>query len=111
MAYDPSLADRVTDAFTARRVRFATKAMFGGLCFMVQGNMLCGVHKGGGMFRVGAQGFERALAVEGTRPMDFTGRPMTGFVEIGYEALGDDEARASLLDLAQSFVATLPPKR
>ncbi|MCB1389411.1 MAG: TfoX/Sxy family protein [Rhodobacteraceae bacterium] len=110
MAYDEGMAELLREALSDVP-SLTEKKMFGGLCFMVQGNMLCGVHKGGGMFRVGAQGFERALAVEGTRPMDFTGRPMTGFVEIGYEALGDDEARASLLDLAQSFVATLPPKR
>jgi len=109
MAYDEGMAELLREAL-AEEPTLTERKMFGGLCFMVNGNMLCGVHKGGGMFRVGPDHFEAALAVDGTRPMDFTGRPMKGFVEIGYEDLGDDTARAALLVLARGFVASLPPK-
>lgn len=109
MAYDEGMAELLREAL-ADVPTLTEKRMFGGLCFMVGGNMLCGVHKGGGMFRVGPVHFEAALAVEGARPMDFTGRPMKGYVEIGYEDLGDDASRAALLELARGFVATLKPK-
>ena len=109
MAYDEGMAELLREAL-AEEPTLTEKKMFGGLCFMVGGNMLCGVHKGGGMFRVGPEQFASALAVEGARPMDFTGRAMKGFVAIGYEDLGDDDARATLLDLARTFVASLPAK-
>ena len=53
---------------------------------------------------------EAALGVEGARPMDFTGRPMKGFVDVNDEAMDDDGRRAVLLDLAKAFVGGLPPK-
>lgn len=109
MAYDEGMAELLREAL-AEEAALSERRMFGGLCFMIDGNMICGVHKGGGMFRVGPERFEAALALPGARPMDFTGRSMTGFVEIDYEALGDDETRAALMDLARAFVATLPAK-
>ncbi|WP_334194413.1 TfoX/Sxy family protein [Pararhodobacter sp.] len=109
MAYDEGMAQLLRESL-AEAPDYSERRMFGGLCFMLAGNMVCGVHRRGGMFRVGAAQVEAALAVPGTRPMDFTGRPMTGFVEIGYDELGDDDTRAALLAMARSHVATLPPK-
>lgn len=112
MAFDEGLAQLLRDDLAHRP--FAEKRMFGGLCFMLDGNMLCGVtgeaKGGGGMFRVGPERMAEALAVPGARPMDFTGRPMKGFVECAPETLADDAARARLLDIALDFAATLPPK-
>ena len=109
MAYDEGLAEILRKAL-ADTPGIVEKRMFGGLCFMLDGNMLCGVHKGGGMFRVGPDRVEAALGVEGARPMDFTGRPMKGFVDVNDEAMDDDGRRAVLLDLAKAFVGGLPPK-
>lgn len=108
MAYDEGLAQLLRDDLADRRV--TEKKMFGGLCLMLNGNMLCGVHKGGGMFRVGKEREAEALAVPGARPMNFTGRPMGGMVECTPEALGDDATRARLLGLALDFTASLPAK-
>lgn len=109
MAYDEGLADILRDALHDTP-GIIEKRMFGGLCFMMDGNMLCGVHKGGGMFRVGKDTIAAALAVEGARPMDFTGRPMKGFVDVTDEAMDDDCRLAVLLGLAKAFVSALPPK-
>ena len=109
MAYDEGLAQILRDHL-AGWPGIAEKRMFGGIVFMLNGNMLCGVHAGGGMFRVGKDGEAAALAVEGARPMDFTGRRMGGFVDVSDAALRDDDRRAALMDLALAFVAPLPAK-
>jgi hypothetical protein len=77
---------------------------------MKDGHMLCGVHKGGGMFRVGKARHDAALAVEGAGPMRFTGRPMGGLVDVSDEAMADDERRAKLMALALKNVEELGPK-
>jgi len=84
--------------------------MFGGLAFMWRGNMLCGVHSGGGMFRVGKDNEAAALQVEGAMPMAFTGRPMGGMIDMSDAAMADDTARGAVLALAMQFVGGLPAK-
>ncbi|UWP99679.1 TfoX/Sxy family protein [Aliiroseovarius crassostreae] len=86
------------------------KKMFGGVAFLLSGNMLCGVHKNGAMYRVGKDNEGLALALDGVVPMAFTGRRMGGFVDVSPDALENDQTRAQLLQLAQGFVATLPAK-
>lgn len=109
MAYDEGLAELLrTDLAEADGIE--EKRMFGGLCFMKDGHMLCGVHKDGGMFRVGKARHESALAIKGARPMEFTGRPMGGFVDVAEEAMADDTRRAALLALALKNVEGLRPK-
>ena len=109
MAFDPGLAQLLRDDL-AEVPGITEKRMFGGLAFLLDGNMLCGVHKGGGMFRVGSAQEGAALAVPGARPMDFTGRPMAGFVEVDDALMADDARRQSLLGLARGFVGGLPAK-
>ena len=84
------------------------KRMFGALVFMVGGHMVCGVHQGGAMFRLG-QGAQ-ALAIAGTAPMTMAGRPMAGFVTVGPEVMADDTRRGRLLALALAHAAGLPPR-
>ncbi len=109
MAYDDGHAEILrelladTDGITERK-------MFGGLCFMQNGHMLCGVHKGGGMFRVGKENEVAALAVNGVDPLSFTGRKMGGMVDISDDTLGDDAALKALLALSRSFVGQMPAK-
>ena len=109
MAYDEGLAALLREDL-AGLDGVAEKKMFGGLAFMKDGHMLCGVHKGGGMFRVGKPHHEAALAIAGVSPMAFTGRPMGGMVDVSDEAMADDDRRAEVMALALENVASLPPK-
>ena len=108
MAYDPGLAQILRDALTGETV--TEQKMMGGLSFMWHGHMLCGVHKNGAMFRVGAPNHAAALALKGVQPMTFTGKSMAGFVDCSDEACADDPTRSQLLTMAKTFVSTLPPK-
>lgn len=83
--------------------------MFGGFCWMLHGNMLCGVEVGRYMFRVGKDFEAAALARAGASPMDITGRPMKGFVWVRAESAEGREL-TGWIDLASKFVGSLPPK-
>ena len=84
--------------------------MFGGLCFLLNGNMICGVHRGGGMARVGKELEAEALALDGVEPLSFTGRRMGGLVEFNSDAFENPAIRSAIVALAREFVETLPPK-
>lgn len=89
MAYDRTLADRVSDQFTSRGVAFETKPMMGGLCYLVAGKMCVGVETMRLMVRLDPSVEAEALSLPGCKPMDFTGRPMKGYVFVfpqGYES-------------------------
>src|SRR6516225_3382936 len=107
MALDEDLAERMRVALAGtgavREVR-----MFGGLCFMLNGNMVAGTSKRGLLVRVGKDRQAAALA-HGAKPMEMTGRPMEGYVFIDPPPQ-DDQGLRDWLDLAVAFVNTLPPK-
>jgi len=109
MAYDEGLAQILRDDL-AEMPGITEKKMFGGIAFMLNGNMLCGVHKAGGMFRVGKENEAPALAVEGAGDMTFTGKKMGGMVDVSDDALVDDARRNTLMELAYNFVGGLPAK-
>ena len=92
------------------RANLAEKRMFGGLCFMLAGNMLCGTLEDGAIYRVGKENEADALTVPGAARMTFTGRRMGGFVELRGDGFADDAARGQLLALALQFVGSLPAK-
>src|SRR5688572_8005585 len=100
MAYDSALADRVTDLLTARRAPFETKAMMGGLCFMVDGKMCVGVEKARLMVRLDPAVESEALTLRGCKPMDFTGRPMKGYVFVHPEGCSSEAQLRHWVDLA-----------
>ena len=108
MPWDEGLAQLLRDDLAAEAV--TEKKMFGGLAFLLNGHMVCGIHKGGAMFRVGKPNEAAALAVPGASPMMFTGRPMSGMVDCSDEACADDGRRGRLMALSLSFVQALPPK-
>ncbi|MEM8842809.1 MAG: TfoX/Sxy family protein [Pseudomonadota bacterium] len=85
--------------------------MFGGLCFLLNGNMLCGSWKHGGMFRVGKEREAAARAEPGVGEMTATGRRMSGLVQVDPAVLEDDAARGRLLAHAIAFVGALPAKK
>lgn len=109
MAFDEGLAQVLRDAL-ADNEDIAEKHMFGGIAFMLNGNMLCGVHKDGGMFRVGKANEAAALAINGARPLEFTKRRMGGMVDVTDEAIAADDTRDALMALAIEFVGALPAK-
>jgi TfoX/Sxy family transcriptional regulator of competence genes len=109
MAYDEKLAGRVRDLL-ATKPGYSERKMFGGLCFMIGGNMACGIVKDELMVRVAPEKYEDALAHPHARPMDFTGRPSKGMVYVGTGGIGDEGALAAWVERAAGFAETLPPK-
>ena len=108
MAYDPGLAQTLRDALADLPV--TEQKMFGGLCFLLNGHMVCGVHKGGAMVRVGKEAYAEALTLAGVTPMMFTGKPMVAMVDVTDAAVEDDGVRGALLAMALATVRALPPK-
>lgn len=108
MAWDLGLAQLLRDDLAELEV--TEKKMFGGLAFMWNGHMVCGVHKGGAMFRVGKDHSDNALSIPGVGPMTFTGRPMTSMVACQDDACADEERRGQLMAMALATVRALPPK-
>lgn len=108
MPYDPHLADLMQQSLIDRP-DISERKMFGGICWMLNGNMLCGVEVGRFMFRVGKDLKKEALARSGASPMAMGGRVMGGFVWVDADA-AVEAGLGSWIDLAARFVATLPPK-
>ena len=109
MAYDEELAGRIREVISMRD-EVAEKKMFGGVAWMVGGNMACGVVGEELMVRLGPEEAEKALAEEHVRVMDFTGRPMRGFVIVEAPAIADEEGLAGWVDAGADFASSLPPK-
>lgn len=103
MAYDEQLAGRVRKSFAQRKVAFEEKRMMGGLCFLVDGKMCVGVEQERLMVRLDPDIYERALTRKGCAPMDFTGRPLRGFVFVQANVLAAEEELASWLESALEF--------
>src|SRR5436189_1447712 len=103
MAYNESLEQRVRLFFDAKRIKHESKRMMGGLCFMVKGKMCVGVEMDRLMARIGPDAYDDALQRKGCRPMDFTGRPMRGFVFVGLEGLESEMELAFWLELALAY--------
>jgi TfoX/Sxy family transcriptional regulator of competence genes len=100
MAYDELLELRVRRIFDSKGIKYEAKRMMGGLCFMVNDKMCVGVEKSRLMARIGTDAYEDALTRKGCRPMDFTGRPLRGFVFVSTDGLKSERDLASWLDLA-----------
>ena len=109
MAYDEGLAERLRTLFQ-NQAGVAEKKMFGGLTFMVRGHMCCGVTGEDLMVRVRSDQFDDAVLLPHARPMDFTGRPMKGFVFVDSTGVESDEQLTEWVDRGLEFVSTLPPR-
>ncbi len=109
MAYDDGLAARIGEVLIDQP-GVVERKMFGGLAFMVQGHMCCGVIGDEMMLRVGPKRYEQVLARDGAREMDFTGRPMKGMVTVACEGLIEDNQLAEWISFGLNFVTSLPPK-
>ena len=109
MAYDEGLAERLREVFHARR-DVTEKKMFGGIAFMVGGHMTVGIVGDLLMARVGPEQYERALALPHVREMDFTGRPMKGYVYVAPEGLDSQAELEAWVERCTTHVRTLPRK-
>lgn len=108
MAPDPALIERMRAAL-APLGALPEVRMFGGVCFMHRGNMLCGADKGRYLFRVGPEGEAEALARPGASPMAMGDRVAKGFVWVD-AAVADAGALRSWVDLALAYVGAMPAK-
>lgn len=109
MAYDPVLADRVR-AHVSRHVEFAERKMFGGLAFLVNGNMCCGVTGSDLVLRLTPATAARALQAPHTRPMDFTGKPMKSMIYIDADGTRSDATLQKWVRTAVDVARDLPGK-
>ena len=108
MVFDNQLADRVRSA-VAERTDFEEKKMFGGLAFMVNTHMACGMVGNDLMVRVGPDGHDDARA-RGATEMEFTGRPMRGMVIVPAALLATEDALDSWVEQAVTHARAQPPK-
>ena len=110
MAYSTHMADTMRADLGGAHV-FTEKRMFGGLCFFLNGNMVCGVGGHGALYRPGKAAEAEALALDGVAPMIMGGnRRMGGFVRLDNDRFDDADLRARLTDLSLTHAAGLPPK-
>lgn len=110
MSYDEHLADRIRSVLEVRD-DVSERKMFGGIAFMIGDNMAVGIVGSDLMVRVGPEAWEKALSLPHARPMDFTGRPMTGFVYVAPKGMATDTSLRQWIDRGLAFVATLPAKK
>ena len=109
MAYDEFIADRMRRVFQEKKVAYTEKRMFGGLCFMVDDKMCCGIHYDKKketdllMARIGEVVSKKAMERTGCHPMDFTGRPMKGYVFITPNGFDSDVDLAYWIQLCIDF--------
>ncbi len=109
MAYDETLADRIR-ANLSHHPELAQRKMFGGLAFMLNGNMCCCLTNHGLMVRVGPHAYADALAQPHAGLMDLTGRPMRGWVLVAPPGLVSDADLSQWVAAGAEFAAALPPK-
>lgn len=108
MSFDAELAQRIRKQVAGRR-GIAEKKMFGGLAFLLHGNMCCGVHENEMIVRLDADRTELALAQSGARIFDLAGRPMKGWILVRASGM-DDDVLSKWIGVAVDYASRLPPK-
>ena len=109
MAYDEALAERVRSLVTARS-EVTERKMFGGITWMLGGNMACGVMGEDLCVKLSVEDAERALTEPGTRPFEMSGRPAKAFVVVAGSAVAEDAELARWVDAGADHAASLPRK-
>ena len=110
MAYDEALAARIRDILD-EELEATEKKMFGGIAYMHRDHMFIGIVKDELMVRVGPDAQDKALKKKGVRPMDFTGRPLKGYVYVEPASFKTKAALRKWIHAGRDFVETLPPKK
>ena len=106
MVYNEQLASKVR-ALVAGRKGWTEKKMFGGVAFMFNGKMCCGVIKDDLLVRVGPVQNDKALALPNSRPMDFTGKPMKGFIYVDSKGWSKESSLKKWLNMGIDYVSLL----
>ncbi|MGC2166220.1 MAG: TfoX/Sxy family protein [Gallionella sp.] len=109
MAFDEGLAERIREVL-GDRGGVVEKKMFGGLAFLLNGHMFIGISGENLMARVGVDGYELALHRPHVRVMDFTGKPMKGYVYVDTDGYESDDSLRFWVNVCVEFVESLPPK-
>jgi hypothetical protein len=109
MAYDEQFAARIRKAL-GRRKGLVAKQMFGGMAFLLNGNMCVGIHKDELIVRLDPAETEAALAKPHTRVFDLTGRPMKGWILVAPKGIATDAQLAKWIAIAATYAGALPPK-
>lgn len=109
MAFDEGLAERIRDLLRDHR-GITERKMFGGLAFMRDGHMFVGILGDNLMARVGPESYAKALAQKHVREMDFTGKPLKGYIYVAPAGFESDAALESWVSRCAEFVRTLPVK-
>jgi TfoX/Sxy family transcriptional regulator of competence genes len=109
MAFDETLAQRIRTILAAD-ARLTERRMFGGVAFMIGGNMAVGIVRDDLMVRVGPDGHDAALAEPHARPMDFGGRPSRGMVYVGPDGTASDVDLERWVQTGVAFAGSLPAK-
>lgn len=112
MAYDEDLAERINLILEDMNLpNLIEKRMFGGVGFMLSGNMACGVYQQYLIVRVGPHAYQDALAKPGSKVFDITGRPMTGWVMVSGSAIADDGSLQEWVEQGVEFAKSLPQNK
>ena len=109
MPYNEKIDERISK-IVSRWKNTNAKKMFGGVCHLLNGNMVCGVYKDYLILRLGEKAAAQALKQPYTRPFDITGKPMKGWVMLEDKGFKTDDSLKTWLSKAKAFVKTLPPK-
>ena len=110
MAYDEKVAQRLSIVFAGNK-NVVEKKMFGGIAYMYKDHMCVGIVDDMLMVRVGLEQYESALSEKHVRPMDFTGKPMKGYVYVEPAGFKTQKNLVKWIDKGITFVKTLPPKK
>ena len=109
MAYDEGLAQRVREIIE-EQIGFNEKKMFGGVCYLLNGNMACGILNDNLIVRVGPKKYEDSLKLPSTRKFDITGKPMKGWVMVSSDACETDKDLFKWVHKGVHCALSLPPK-
>lgn len=109
MGYDEKLVERIRAKLKGTR-GLTEKKMFGGVGFMINGNMACGVNKVDMIVRLSDEDSEAALKLAHVRLFDMTGRPMKGWIMVGPQGTSSDKAVQGWVEKGVAFAKSLPPK-
>lgn len=109
MPYNKAIEVRI-DSFVSGWKDILKKNMFGGVCYLLKGNMFCGIYKDSLILRLGEEGAKRAMILPAVGPFDITGKPMKGWVMVAPAGFQKEEDLKEWLAKARAFASHLPPK-
>ena len=109
MAYDEKLAERIRTKLKGTR-GLTEKKMFGGVGFLINGNMSCGVHKQAMIVRLSNEDSDAALKLPHVKLFDMTGRPMKGWIMVEQQGTSSDKAVQGWVEKGVAYASSLPPK-